>query len=322
MSNRKQIIITGGAGFIGKNLCKSLLSKNYQVVIYDDFSSSQLFKPEHDNLRIIQASVLDSQTLLSSAEKSACIVHLAARGSVPRSLKNPRATFESNVLGTFNVCETGRILGIPIIFASSSSVYGSNTKQNKNEKDWTSPLSPYGASKLSGESVLVSHSRSFQIKSAAFRLFNVYGPGQRPEHEYSAVIPRWIWSSINSQEVEVFGDGSTTRDFTYVGDVVTIFTETIEKELYFDGITNLAFGKPVSLNSILDILKSEYPSMKVKYKEERAGDIRYSSNSSQRIREIFPHLTETSIQIGIIETIKWLTENEGEIRNNPLKISD
>jgi UDP-glucose 4-epimerase len=322
VSKHKRILITGGAGFIGRNLYRNLLAKKHEIIVLDDFSSSPIINSNQQNLKVIDSSILDFEKLLKTADESDCIVHLAARGSVPRSFKNPRSTFESNVIGTFNVCEVGRILRIPIIFASSSSVYGSNTLETKSENDWTSPISPYGSSKLSGESLLVSYSRSFKLRSAAFRLFNVYGPGQRPEHEYSAVIPRWIWSSINSEELKVFGDGSTTRDFTYVDDVVEIIIGTIEKENYFDGITNLAFGNPVSLNSIINIIKTQYPKLIVKHEGERAGDIRYSSNSSNKIRELFPDINETPIQIGILETIKWLEQNKREIKLNPIKVSE
>jgi UDP-glucose 4-epimerase len=250
------------------------------------------------------------------------IVHLAARGSVPRSLKNPRATYEVNVEGTLNICEAARAQSIPVIFSSSSSVYGANTRDKKIENEWLSPLSPYAASKLSGEATIVSFARSFGIQTAAFRLFNVYGPGQRPEHQYSAVIPKWIWAALREEELKIFGDGETSRDFTYIENVVEILSRCVLEGRYFDGVTNLAFGNPVTLLDVIHEVRKLIPGIKVKHYQTRPGDIRNSDNGSQRLRELFPEVRPTSLQDGIDLTLKWLKSSRVEIEAHPLMVSD
>ena len=182
MQPTKRILITGGAGFIGSNLTKRLISQGHAVTILDDFSTGLASNISALQVDVIEGSISSTVLIERAAQKADAIIHLAARGSVPRSLKNPGATFDVNVQGTLNVCEVARAKSNPVIFSSSSSVYGANTRDKKVENEWLSPLSPYAASKLSGEATVVAFSRSFGIQTAVFRLFNVYGPGQRPEH--------------------------------------------------------------------------------------------------------------------------------------------
>jgi UDP-glucose 4-epimerase len=218
----QKVLITGGAGFIGMNVTKKLAASGIEVKIFDDFSSSSESSVSGLNLDIVKGTITDRILLEDTAADCDAIIHLAARGSVPRSISNPEATFQANIQGTINVCEIARLRSIPIIFSSSSSVYGLNDKENKSEDEWLAPISPYAASKLSGEAIVAAYSRTFNFPTAVFRLFNVYGPGQRPEHQYSAVIPRWIWAAMRKDELMVYGDGETTRDFTYVDNVVDV----------------------------------------------------------------------------------------------------
>lgn len=322
MQSTKKILITGGAGFIGSNLTKKLIGHGHVVTILDDFSTGLASNVSDLQVEVIKGSITSKALIEIAAQKADAIIHLAARGSVPRSLKNPVATFDVNVQGTLNVCEVARAKLIPVIFSSSSSVYGANTKDKKVENDWLSPLSPYAASKLSGEATVVAFGRSFGVQTAVFRLFNVYGPGQRPEHQYSAVIPKWIWAAIREEELKVFGDGKTSRDFTYIENVVEILSKCVLENRYFDGVTNLAFGNPVTLLDVIEEISKVVPALKIQHYETRAGDIRNSDNGSTRLRELFPEVQPRSLQDGINSTLSWLKSVQDEIEAHPLIVSD
>jgi len=322
MELKKKILITGGAGFIGSSLTKKLIGQGHSVTILDDFSTGLSSNIADLGVEVFEGSVTSPSLVEKAAHNAEAIIHLAARGSVPRSLRNPRATFAVNVEGTLNICEVARAKSIPVIFSSSSSVYGANTRDKKIENEWLSPLSPYAASKLSGEATVVSFARSFGIQTAVFRLFNVYGPGQRPEHQYSAVIPKWIWAALREEELKIFGDGQTSRDFTYIDNVVEILSRSVLENRYFDGVTNLAFGNPVTLLDVIHEVRTLIPGINVNHFQTRPGDIRNSDNGSQRLRELFPEVKPTSLQDGIDLTLKWLKSSRDEIEAHPLMVSD
>ena len=322
MQSTKGILITGGAGFIGSNLTKKMIGQGHRVTILDDFSTGLVSNISDLQVEVIDGSITSKASIEKAAKAADVIFHLAARGSVPRSLKNPVATFDVNVQGTLNVCEVARAQSIPVIFSSSSSVYGANTRDKKVENEWLSPLSPYAASKLSGEATVVSFGRSFGIQTAVFRLFNVYGPGQRPEHQYSAVIPKWIWAALREEELRIFGDGKTSRDFTYVDNVVDILSTCVLEDRYFDGVTNLAFGNPVTLLDVIDEIRELLPNISLIHSETRPGDIRNSDNGSHRLRELFPEVQPTTLRQGILRTKEWLSNKREEIEAHPLLVSD
>lgn len=322
MQPSKKVLITGGAGFIGSNLTKSLIGQGHSVVVMDDYSTGLASNLSGLDVEVFEGSINSFALVEDAAIGVDAIVHLAARGSVPRSLRNPKATFAVNVEGTLNICDVARLRSIPVIFSSSSSVYGANTRDKKLENEWLSPLSPYAASKLSGEATVVSFARSFGIRTGVFRLFNVYGPGQRPEHQYSAVIPKWIWAAIRGEELKVFGDGNTSRDFTYIDDVVQVLGTCISADRYFDGVTNLAFGNPVTLLDVIDEIRELLPNISLIHSETRPGDIRNSDNGSLRLRELFPEVQPTTLPEGIFRTKEWLSSMRDEIEAHPLVVSD
>jgi UDP-glucose 4-epimerase len=322
MELKKKILITGGAGFIGSSLTKRLIGQGHSVTILDDFSTGLSSNIADLGVEVFEGSITSPSLVEKAAHNAEAIIHLAARGSVPRSLRNPRATFAVNVEGTLNICEAARAKSVPLIFSSSSSVYGANTRDKKIENEWLSPLSPYAASKLSGEATVVSFARSFGIQTAVFRLFNVYGPGQRPEHQYSAVIPKWIWAALREEELKIFGDGQTSRDFTYIDNVVEILSRSVLENRYFDGVTNLAFGNPVTLLDVIHEVRTLIPGINVNHFQTRPGDIRNSDNGSQRLRDLFPEVKPTSLQDGIALTLKWLKSSRDEIEAHPLMVSD
>jgi UDP-glucose 4-epimerase len=237
------------------------------------------------------------------------VVHLAARGSVPRSIEDPIGSFDINVMGTVNILEALREKNIPLIFTSSSSVYGLNIKIPKNEKDWLQPISPYAASKLAGESLISAWSNSYNIRSLTFRLFNVFGENQKPNSPYSAVIPKWCLSALRGNTVEIFGDGEQLRDFTYVGDVVKVIVNSIENNVIYKSPINLAFNQQISVNEISYMLKKVVPNLHVKHLENRTGDIKDSLSDGLLIKNLFPEIKATNFETNLLSTFQWVKDN-------------
>ena len=311
-----RVLITGGAGFIGSNLSRYLLSRGHEVVVYDDLSSG-LLSNIHSEVNFLQGTLLDLLFLKKIIKNIDCVVHLGARGSVPRSIKNPIQTHEINSTGTLNVLEACREYGVRYIFSSSSSVYGANMALPKNEQMVLKPLTPYGASKMAGEALSLAYANSYSLPVTTFRFFNIFGPWQRPDHEYAAVIPKWIWQAMENKGVTVFGDGNQTRDFTSVSTVVDIITISIEKSITHAEPINLAFGNRISLNQIILELKKYFPNLNVIYKEPRQGDIKDSQNDPTLIKYLFPEVIPKKFDEALFETKEWLSLNFKSIINGP-----
>jgi UDP-glucose 4-epimerase len=312
-----KVAITGGAGFVGSNLLRALVADSYEVVVVDDFSTGLKSNLKEIDCEVHETSIVDFSKLSKALADCEYIFHLAARGSVPRSIKNPRATFEVNVTGTLNVLECARNTGAGLAFSSSSSVYGANLDLPKKERMWLSPLTPYAASKLSGESLVQSYSASYGIQAITYRLFNIFGPWQRPDHDYAAVIPKWIWKLIHKEEIGIFGDGKHSRDFTYVDSVVSILKDGMKKQMNHPEPVNLAFGSRITLSETLEILKVRFPDSKVKYFPERLGDVRNSQNNPALLYELFPGTEPMSFESALEKTIDWYYEKGNLIVNGP-----
>lgn len=298
--------MTGGAGFIGANLVRRLVDSNYQVVVLDDFSTGNLGNLSGIDCEMHTGSLLDTNVLRKVLNNVEYVFHLAALGSVPRSLKDPTSTFAVNVQGTLNLLEAVRDVGVGLTFTSSSSVYGANSILPKTETSWVSPLSPYASSKLAGEALIQGYAQSFGLKATIFRLFNVYGPLQRPNHEYSAVIPRWIWQAISNNYIEVYGDGTQSRDFTFVYDVIDILFNGVTKQIDLMHPINLAFGENISLNQVIELLRTYFPSIKVSYLPSRKSDVYNSLNNPKLLRQVFPEVTPTPFTDGFAATLEWI----------------
>lgn len=309
--------ITGGAGFVGTNLACELVKRGYSVKIVDDFSTGLPSNVKDLDCKVFNCSITNEEKLREALQGSDYIFHLAARGSVPRSIKNPLATFEINTRGTLNVIHCAREINAHIAFSSSSSVYGSNEKLPKDEFMWTAPLTPYAASKLSGEAMMQAYAGSLDLKAITYRFFNIFGPWQRPDHDYAAVIPRWIWQSMNSKPIEVFGDGEQSRDFTYVKTIVATLINGMEREVEHSSPVNLAFGVNISLNDIIRLLRKDFPQLRSINLERRLGDIRNSQNNPSLLRSLFPDIVPIDFEVALRETIDWLKHEGWRIANGP-----
>lgn len=308
-----KIAVTGGAGFIGSNLTVKLLQSGHQVSIFDNLETGNLENLEGLEVEIVQGDLRkqdEVQSFFTKRKFDYCI-HLGAMGSVPRSIETPRTSFEANVLGTFNLLEAARIAKLPIIYSSSSSVYGSNLKLPKTELDWQSPISPYGSFKSSSEAMMMAYAKSYDLKINVYRLFNVYGPRQNPHGAYSAVVPRWTLSAFKGEPISVYGDGNQKRDFTYVDDVNDVFMTTMIKSKVEMLPINLAFGTPVTLNTMLELFREYFPNLKVNYSDIRKGDIRDSESDPSKLRESIGDYQATSLREGLIRTFDWYKQKFG-----------
>jgi UDP-glucose 4-epimerase len=304
--------ITGGAGFIGSNLAQHLVKSGYTVSVLDNLETGFLSNLEGVNANLVRAdlkNLSEVEGFFQKEEIDYCI-HLGALGSVPRSIDTPRASFEANAIATLNVLESVKKRSIPIIFSSSSSVYGKNPKLPKIEKDWLSPISPYAASKLAAEAMTLAFRESYGISTLVYRLFNVYGPKQNPDSLYAAVIPKWIFAAFKGEPLVVYGDGEQKRDFTFVDDVVQILSRSIRENHDADYPVNLAFGNPVTLNEIIGVFKSYFGGIKVEYKEIRKGDIRNSESNPKALSDLHNNqIKETPLEKGLIATFDWYKEH-------------
>jgi UDP-glucose 4-epimerase len=304
-----KVLITGGAGFIGTNLTLDLLNSGYEVKIFDDLSTGLKQNISKDT-EFVNASILESGQLIQAIEDCEVVVHLGARGSVPRSIKDPIATHNINSTGTLNVLEAARTSKSHYIFSSSSSVYGSNMVLPKNEDMTLRPITPYAASKMSGEGLSLAYAKSFGLSVSTFRFFNIFGPWQRPDHEYAAVLPKWIFKCMNGNEIEIFGDGEQTRDFTYVGTVVNLIIDCISNKILHPEPVNLAYGNNISLNQVTKLLKNSFPDLKVKYLPQRNGDVLHSKNDPKLVRSLYPNVNVEKFETSLQETINWFKKSK------------
>jgi len=206
--------------------------------------------------------------------------------------------------------EVARRVGAQVIFSSSSSVYGANTELPKTETMWTSPLSPYAASKLAGEGYCAAYSESYGVPTTVFRFFNIFGPWQRPDHDYAAVIPRWIWAALNNQPILLDGDGTQTRDFTYVDTVVDTIVNAIDRELNHPQPINLAFGNRISLLEVIGELERIFGrTLEVEKRPRRVADVPHSQNDPTLVNSVFPSIASTSFPEALEKTVEWMRSN-------------
>jgi UDP-glucose 4-epimerase len=235
------------------------------------------------------------------------VIHLGALGSVPRSINDPQTTNSVNVNGTLNVLEAARLNGVKhVVSASSSSVYGANPQIPKIETMTTMPVSPYAVSKLATEAYTTAYSRSFGMSTLAFRFFNVFGPYQRSDHAYAAVIPRFLEAIKNGTPLTVHGDGTQSRDFTSVHSVTDALTQAALAQISSPTPVNLAFGRRFTLNQLIEILEGIHGAPLDRVAEpSRAGDVPHSQASPDRLNELLPSVEAPSFEDALAETYRW-----------------
>jgi UDP-glucose 4-epimerase len=312
-----KVAVTGGAGFIGSNLVARLITEGHEVVVIDDLSTGLLSNVKDQACEFHELSITNFGALRSAIKNCETVFHLAARGSVPRSIKNPVATHEVNATGTLNVLEVARESGAHVLFSSSSSVYGRNLQLPKDESMWLGPMTPYAASKLAAEGYVQAYASAYKVPTTLLRFFNVFGPRQRPDHEYAAVLPKWIWLAMHKQPIQVFGDGTASRDFTYVDTVLDVALSAMNQKVVSDGAINLAYGNRISLNDTIGLLRRHFPDLEIVYTGERPGDVKESQNSPELLEKKFPGVRPKAFESALSETIIWLKEFGQSVANGP-----
>ena len=314
MKKKNTWLITGGAGFIGSNLVNHLINKNQKVICVDNYFSGTLKNIKNlnsKNLKIINSDIRNLKKKLIKV-KVDHVVHLAALGSVPRSFKDPIETNSVNIEGSLKIMSLAKFLKCQsFVFASSSSVYGDSKNKEKKETDNKNPISPYGNSKFSFEKYAEILSDFYKLKTTGIRFFNVFGPNQNPEGAYAAVIPKWVSNLINNKKIVVNGDGSTSRDFTYIDNVVNgIILASQNKLKYNYDVFNIACNKEIKLNYLLKKiiynLKLNKAKTKVEYRNFKKGDIKRSKANVNKAKIKLKYETLVNFDEGLKKYIQFM----------------
>lgn len=305
-----RLLITGGAGFIGSNLARLALTSGHDVIVVDDLSNGYAANLDGVDVRFALGSVLDRAVLDPALDGVDSVVHLAALGSVPRSIQDPLRSHHANATGTLTLLEAVRAAGVPhVVASSSSSVYGLNPALPKNEREWVRPVSPYAVSKLAEEQYVLAYQQSFGLETLAFRFFNVYGPRQMPGHAYAAVIPIFLDALLRGTPLPVHGDGSQSRDFTYVATVCRILLDAVERRVTHPEPVNLAFGTNTPLTELIAELE-QVTGLRadVEHQPPRPGDVRASRADNTVLQSLFPEVEPVPLRDGLEETLAWFKE--------------
>lgn len=314
----RRVCVTGGAGFIGGHLVDALLSLGASVRVIDDLSNStlehlsELIELEPKRLRFVHGSILEDRALREALDGCDRVFHLAALGSVPRSIEEPERTWEVNATGTLRVLEAARLCGVErVIYSASSSAYGDTPKLPKAESDATQPASPYAASKLAGEGLCRAWSESYGLQTMSLRYFNIFGPRQPADSAYAAVIAAFVRRLSAGQTPVVYGDGEQSRDFTYVSNAVgaNLLAGASKREPRGE-VVNIGAGDRVTINELLERIadKMGRSGVRADFQAPRAGDVRHSQADLSRARELLGYRPFASLAQGLEETVAWFEE--------------
>lgn len=302
------VLVTGGAGFIGANLCQALELAGHTATAFDDLSTGYESNLDGSNADLIVGSILDAEATSAAIAPADAVVHLAARPSVPRSIKDPVASHLANATGTVNVLEAARADGLrQVITAGSSSVYGANPILPKHVGLATRPVSPYAASKLAAEAYTLAYGHSFGLPTLSFRFFNVFGPLQAAGHAYAAVVPAFVDAALRGAPLPVHGDGTQSRDFTYIDTLTSVIVDAVSRTVTCDDPVNLAYGSRTDLLTVIEMLRGMIDEpITVEHTASRAGDVPHSQADDSQIRELFPDVSPTPLDIGLKATVDWM----------------
>ncbi|WP_405305749.1 NAD-dependent epimerase/dehydratase family protein [Methanobrevibacter sp.] len=302
----KNILITGGAGFIGSHIANELMEDN-NITIIDNLSTGNiknLKTPEHENLNFIKGDIcnFNLDELTSDIDY---VFHLAAMASVPLSVERPVECNEINLNATVKLLKSAANNDVEkIVFSSSSAVYGDNKNMPLKESEPPMPTSPYAASKAGCELYLKSFYESHGLNYTALRYFNIFGPKQDKNSQYAAVIPNFISALLEGKQAEIYGDGEQTRDFVYVGDIVKANIAACKAD--YNGIINVASGKKLTINRLYEIIKDTLGSdLEPKYLPERPGDIKHSLADISNMEKINLQIESDNFESQLIETVNW-----------------
>jgi nucleoside-diphosphate-sugar epimerase len=309
-----KVLVTGAAGFIGSHLARRLVADGQAVVGFDDLSAGAVGNLGGVDAPLVEGDLRDADAVRRAAEGCDVVFHQAAMKSVPRSMAEPLAFTEVNVLGTLHVLEAARAADAAVVLASSSSVYGDQERYPVTESMTPRPRSPYAASKLAGEAYGRAWWEGFGVPTVSLRYLNVYGPGQDPASEYASVIPRFIVACVTGARPVIHGDGEQARDFTYVDDVVEANLLAARMPAGACGeVFNVGGGRtPTSINELLAIVADEVGADPDPVHEPpREGDIRVSHADVSRARDVLGYAPAVDIREGLRRAVAWFREHPG-----------
>lgn len=305
----KNVVVTGGMGFIGSHLTERLLENN-KVTVIDNESTGKIENIRHllghKNLTVIKGSIVDLNLTEIFKDKD-YVFHLAAIPSVPRSVKDPFSSNNSNVTGTLNVLIAAKDAGIKkVIFSSSSSVYGDTPTLPKREDMPINPMSPYAITKATGEMYCRVFQDLYGLPTVSLRYFNVFGPRQDPNSQYSAVIPKFITAILNDESPVIYGDGEQSRDFTFVKNVVDANILSCESKK--TGVFNIACGRRITINQLVDYINEiAGKDIKAKHTNLRLGDIKHSLADVSKAKE-FGYNPIDNFKDELEKVVQWFTK--------------
>ncbi len=302
-------LVTGGAGFIGSHIVEELARQNQKVRVLDNFSSGKRDNLSHlpAKIELVEGDIRDMWTVFDAVDGVDFIVHEAALTSVQRSIDNPLTTNEVNISGTLNVLKAAMDKKVKrVVFASSSSVYGNTPKQPKVETMTPHPISPYAISKLAAEEYCLSFYKLYGLETVCLRYFNVFGPRQEPDSQYSAVIPKFISHFLEGRAPAVYGDGGQSRDFTFVSNVVEATLLSCSRPEAAGKVLNVATGLSHSLNQFIEILTGLTGNhIKPLYAKDRPGDVKNSRADITLARKLLGYQPNIDFHKGLEETVEY-----------------
>ncbi len=314
-------LVSGVAGFIGSHLLEFLLQHQQKIIGLDNFATGYqknldevLANFSKADFTFIEGDIRDLATCQKACECVDFVLHQAALGSVPRSIKDPLTSHQVNVTGFLNMLITAKDVGVKrFVYASSSSVYGDSPLLPKVETHQGNPLSPYAVTKMTDELYAKAFGGCYPIKTIGLRYFNVFGARQNPHGQYAAVIPVWSKAIIHNEPVYINGDGETSRDFCYIQNVVqaNILSAFAEAEEAFNTAYNVAVGDQTTLNELYSILRDllNNPGHQASYRDFRAGDVRHSLASIDMAKNLLGYDPQYKIRQGLVEVIAWYQHN-------------
>ena len=323
LNSSYKILVTGGAGFIGSNLCETLLENGNFVRCLDNFATGKRENIEPllkiPNFELIEGDIRDLNSCLSAGKGIDYVLHQAALGSVPRSIKDPVTSNEVNVSGFLNMLVAARDAKVKrFVYAASSSTYGDSENMPKVEDIIGKPLSPYAITKYVNELYADIFSKTYGMETIGLRYFNVFGRKQDPNGAYAAVIPKFVMQLMKHESPVINGDGSYSRDFTYIDNVIEMNIRAIisENPKAVNSVYNVAYGERTDLNELVDLLKkylgafdSEITNIKAEYGPKRQGDVPHSLASIEKAKKLLGYDPQFNIQTGLKEAVNWYWHN-------------
>ena len=306
-------LVTGGAGFIGSNTVDELVRRGHGVVVLDDLSAGkeENLAEIRNKITFVKGSITDIEAVQKAMHQADYVIHLAARTSVPRSVKDPLETNKINVEGTLNVLVAARDNKVKrIVLAASSSAYGETPTLPKTEAMQPLPISPYGVSKYVGELYAQTFGRCYGLENVSLRYFNIFGPRQDPDSPYSGVLSRFATAFLEQEPPVVYGDGEQTRDFTYVDNAVQANLLACESPSVAGGVFNIGTGDRISLNQILEHMRRITGiKLEARYEPPREGDIRDSQADISKAVEFLGYEPTVRFEEGLERTFEWYRQH-------------